>query len=304
MKYFFIVNCRKDKVAIRQEVEQQLAELEDEIASRGDSTSVYLTTGEGDATREVRLYSDLHPNEKVCFVACGGDGTINEVASGMVGFPNKSMAVLHLHSNADFVRYYPDRDFTSIRDLIYGETQQIDILKINDSYSINVCDFGFDAIVANVANELAAEGKKNVFGKGVARAIFSGRYNRIKVVADGEPIGHRLMLLCTLANGKYVGSGMLTAPFADNQDGLIELTYLRPMSLVAFLAMIGPYSRGEHHSRKFFNHKLIYRRVKHVEVSSKHIIDLCLDGEILPGTHFNIDILPQAITIQLPQLNK
>ncbi len=304
MKYFFIINCRKDKAAVRQEVEQQLSVLEEEITSRGDSFSLYFTTGEGDATREVRLYSDLHPNEKVCFVACGGDGTINEVASGMVGFPNKSLAILHLHSNADFVRYYPNRNFTSIRDMLDGETQQIDILKINDSYSINVCDFGFDAVVAKIANDLAAEGKKNVFRKAIGRAIFSGRFNKMKVVADGEPIGHRRMLLCTLGNGKYVGNGMLTSPRANNQDGLIELCYLRPMSLISFLAMLPTYSRGEHLTHPFFKRKLIYRQVKHVEVSAKRIIELCLDGEILPGSYFNIDILPQAITIQLPKINQ
>lgn len=301
MKYFFIVNCRRDKAAIREEVERQLSELQQEIESRGDTTEVYLTTGEGDATREVRLYSDLHPNEKVCFVACGGDGTVNEVASGLVGFPNKSLAVLALHSTNDFVRYYPERKFESIRDIIDGEDCQIDIIKVNDSYSINVCDIGFDAVVARVANDLAVQGKKNVFRHGVAQAIFFGRSTRVKIKADGEKIGRRRLLLCTLANGRYVGGGdFLTAPRAINDDGLIELCYIRPILLITFLLMLNVYSKGRHLDHPRFSKLITYRQVKHVVVSSPQIIELCLDGELLPGTYFDIRILPKAVTLRLP----
>ena len=301
MKYIFIVNCRKDKAAIRQEVESQLAELQGELESRGDVASVYLTTGEGDATREVRLYSDLHPTEKVCFVACGGDGTVNEVASGIVGFENKSLAVLDLHSNNDFVKYYPGRNFKSIRAILNGDDTKIDIIRINDSYSINVCDIGFDAVVASRANELTMKGRKNVFRLGVLRAMFFGRFNHARIVADGERIGRRRLLLCTLANGKYVGGEFLTAPRACNNDGLIELCHIRPILLITFLLMLKTYVRGKHLEHKFFSRFVTYRQVKHVEVTSRQMIELCLDGELLPGTKFMIDIMPNEICLRLPQ---
>lgn len=302
MRYFFIINCRKDKAAIREEVEKQLSELQQEIEERGDVVTVYYTTGEGDATREVRLYSDLHPNEEVCFVACGGDGTVNEVASGIVGFSKKSMAILALHSNCDFILSYPGRSFTSIREIINGEDSQIDIIKINDSYAINNCGIGFDAVVASAANSLAAAGKKNVFRKGILRGVLLGRFTRARIVADGEKIGRRRLLLCTLANCRYVGSGFLVAPRAKNDDGLIDLCFIRPILLLTFALIIPFYRRGEHLDHKHFSKKFIYRQVKNVVVTSQNTIELCLDGEILPGTRFNIEILPNEITLRLPSL--
>lgn len=302
MKYFFIVNCRQDKAGILLEVQRQLAEIQDEIEGMGDTVQLYLTTGEGDATREVRLNCDLYPNEKVCFVACGGDGTVNEVASGLAGFPNKSLAVLHLHSNCDFVKYYPGRDFTSIREIVQGEERQIDILRVNDSYSINVCDVGFPAAVADFVNRFAVRGSKNVYRKGVFASLLFGRFNRIKMVADGEKLGNWL-LLCSLANCRYDGGEFLCAPYADNEDGYIDLCRIRPIFLLTFLFMIRSYAKGTHLSHPIFSKFFNYRRVKHVELYTKNMTSICLDGELLPGTRFVIDIIPKAITLRLPREN-
>lgn len=301
MKYIFIVNCRRDKVAIREEVERQLAELEDEFQRNGDSATVYFTTGEGDATREVHLYSDLHPNEQVCFVACGGDGTVNEVASGIVGFEHKSMAILALHSNNDTIKYYPGRCFTSIREILQGDDARIDIIHVNDSYAVNACNYGFDAQVALAANAMAEQNKSNVFRRGIAKAIFFKRYNRIRTVADGVRIGPRYIFSCTLANGRYVGGEFLAAPNAENDDGLIDLCLLKPMLFITFLFMMRSFKRGEHLRHPYLSRRIVYRQVKHITVSSTHLINMCLDGEILPGTNFEIEILPKAITLRLPK---
>ena len=79
MKYIYIINGRADKIPQYQELYDQLKEI-------SHPYEIYTTIGEGDATRYVRLYCDLHPEEEVCFVACGGNGIINGVASGLVGF--------------------------------------------------------------------------------------------------------------------------------------------------------------------------------------------------------------------------
>lgn len=303
MKYIFVINGRADKAGARSQIEQMLAQ------EAGDTLyDTYITRGIGDGTRYTHVYCDLHPDEDVCFVACGGDGTINEVASGLVGFQHKTLGVLALggHGN-DFIKYYSGRDtcsgpdFRSVRALLLGNDQQIDILRVNDSYSINVCNFGFDSVVASTANRINAKGEnKNAYRMGVVRGILTGRYNRIHVAADGELLSGRRMLLCTLANNNYVGGEFRCAPYAQNNDGLIEVCFAPTMSLLHFLKILPIYTRGEHLEHPVGKKRFIYRQARHVEVSSPDTIELCLDGEMLPGTHFNIDIIPQAITLRVP----
>ena len=300
MKYIYIINGRADKVP-------KYKELYEQLKLYPHSYDIYTTLGEGDATRYVRVYCDLHPNEEVCFVACGGDGIINEVASGIVGFPMKQMAILFIGgSTADFLEYYPGRDFRSVKAMLEGTTQAIDIIKVNDSYSINVCDFGFDSTVASHANDLISRGVEahKAFRHGVANALLTSRFNRVKVVVDGKRISRGSMLLCTLANGVQVGGEFRCAPNAKNDDGLIEVCYIRSMSLLRFLMLMPIYRNGEHLTNKSFKHKIVYRQAKEIVVNSKDLINICLDGEILPGSVFNIKIMPKAVTLRLPQINQ
>ena len=299
MKYIYIIKGRADKVP-------KYKELYEQLKLYPHSYDIYTTLGEGDATRYVRVYCDLHPNEEVCFVACGGDGTINEVASGVVGFQKKQMAILFIGgSTADFLEYYPGRDFRSVKAMLEGTVQPIDIIKVNDSYSINVCDFGFDSTVASHANDLISKGVEahKAFRRGVVSALLTSRFNRIKVVVDGERISRGLMLLCTLANGVQVGGEFRCAPNAKNDDGLIEVCYIRSMSLLRFLLLMPVYRKGEHLTHQFFKRKVIYRQAREVEISSKDLIDICLDGEIIPGSSFHVKILPKAVSLRLPQIH-
>ena len=82
MYYIFIVNGREDKGHILEDLNRQIQEV-----GVGLDYEIYRTRGVGDGTRFVRIYCDLHPAAKVCFVACGGSGTMNEVASNSANDP-------------------------------------------------------------------------------------------------------------------------------------------------------------------------------------------------------------------------
>ncbi|MBP5210501.1 MAG: hypothetical protein J6Z27_01510, partial [Bacteroidales bacterium] len=100
MRYIFVVNGRRDKSHIMPDLQKQIEEVTiDHI--------IYETKGVGDGTRYVRLYCEFHDKEEICFVACGGSGTTNEVAAGIIGFENKYMAILSYGTSNDFIKYYP-----------------------------------------------------------------------------------------------------------------------------------------------------------------------------------------------------
>ncbi len=292
MHYIFVINGRKDYSDVEEDVLRQLE-------GRDIQYTIYRTMGVGDATRYTRIYCDLHRSEEVCFVACGGSGTCNEVASGIVGETNKSMAFLAYGFTNDLIKSLPGYDFNSVEKILQGEVQQLDILRVNDNYALNICNFGFDSVVAVEANYLTEAGQSKPYERGIVRALFGARFNRIRVVADGEPLNRQWLLSCVLANGQYVGGQFRCTPDADLSDGLMDICMIKTMSLLSFLRIIPYYRRGDHLQSKFAK-KFIYRRAKHVDVYSKNLIYMVLDGELLPGTEFSVDVLPNAVRFVLP----
>ncbi len=301
MHYIFIIG-RSDMNSDTSTVEKQIEEAQSALMRHGDESECYWIKNIGDGTRKVRIYNDLHPNEKVCFVACGGDRTIGEVVSGLVGFENKSMAIIKLGDTGnDFIKCFPDKDFQNADALLNGQVKEVDVIKVNDSYALNVCDFGFDSVAGSVANEMFESGSAKAYEWGIFSAILTARFNRIKVIADGEKLGRHHMLLCAICNGQYLGSGYHCAPHALLDDGLMDVCYIKPLTLLGFLRLMPIYKRGEHLEHPHFKKKIVYRQVKHVDVISKEMVELCIDGEMLPGTKFSIDILPKAIKLVLPE---
>ena len=296
MKYCFVINAREDKNHIQKHLQEQIDALP------AFDYSLFHTTCPEDATRYVKEYCESHPDEATCFVACGGDGTINEVVSGMVGYDNKSLAVMAYGSGNDFVKYYPDCDFCSLSDLLAGEVHKIDVLKVNRYYSLNVCNFGFDAHVCSVANRLSAKGCKWPYRRGVLSALLHSMRNPIRVTADGECLNRgKDILLCTLANCHYVGGEYFCAPHAKNDDGLIDLCLVHPISVFTFLKLLPYYTRGEHLDNPKFLKILSYRQVKHVELEAPAGMEICLDGEMRQGSHFDIDLLEKAVPFIVPR---
>lgn len=297
MNYCFIINNEPCKAGNADKIQAQIEKLDIKI-----DFEIYKTTAQKTATQFVKEYCTNNPDKETCFVACGGDGTINEVASGMVNAPNKHLAVLAYGSGNDFIKYYEGKDFLSIENLIKGNPHKIDILKVNnDSYSINVCNFGFDSVVASTANKLSRKGNKNPYRWGIAKAIFCGRFNRIKVRADGEELNPgKRMLLCTLGNNNHVGGEFFCSPRAKNDDGLIEVGYCKTTSLMGFLGLLPIYTAGKHLDNPKTSKHFVYRQSKTVDVHSDKQIELCLDGEMLAGNDFHIEVIPGAISFIIP----
>ena len=308
MKYIYIINGRADKTPYYEEFYAQLKEIP-------HTYTVYTTMGEGDATRYVRLYCDLHPEDEVCFVACGGNGIINGVASGLVGYAvssdeaaklcaNKTMALLYFGgATQDFIVNLPGRNFQSIREMLDGSVTPIDIIQVNDSFCLNVCNLGFNSTVASRANELVAKGKNahQAYTRGVINAFLTSRFNRIKVVVDGKLIAPGRMVLCTVANGRRVGGEFNCAPTAKIDDGLMDVCYFRAMSLLRLLMLFPLYRSGKHIGSRPGKNKVLYRQAREVSISSKDLIDIYIDGEQLPGSQFQLKMLPGALPLRLPR---
>lgn len=298
MKYIFVINDRSDKLVFREEIQKQI----DEICP---GATQYCTIGVGDGTRYVRSYCEFHQNEEVCFVACGGSGTFNEVASGVMGYKKKSVAILAYGTTNDFTKYYPGRNHKSLRDIVEnGETVQIDAIRCNDDYAFNVINIGFDSRAAYETNLYLEAGVRNGYQRGLLKALLTGRFNNFRITVDGERITKGLTLLCFVANAQYCGGMFRCAPRAKVDDGLIDVCLIRGITMLDFLIMLPKVIKGTHLDSKFCMRRIVYRQARKVEFSSKNLTYISNDGEILASDHFDFEIIDKAVTLRLPCLKK
>lgn len=298
MLYYFIINGRQD---IRQKAEPDVRR---QLEMYSINHQIYFTEGIGDGTRFVHTYCDLHQKEDVCFVACGGCGTLNEVASGIVGFEGKSVAFLAYGATNDFAKHYPGRNFNDLKAIIDIKPTALDIIKANDAYCINVMNIGFGGMVVARAIRALQQGEDPVkaYRNAVARSLLADRVNLIKIKVDGKQLNRGTVMLCDIGNASWCGGQYHCSPNASTEDGLMEVSIFLPMLLSEFLLVLEHYTAGTYLKSRFYPGKIKYARAKHVELDSSALIYASLDGEVYAATHYDVDVLEKAIGFVLPPL--
>ncbi len=301
MKHIFILNPAAGKINFFQSIR---AELERNYQGTVDY-ELYRTQAPGDATAYIKKYCMEHP-EPVRFYACGGDGTLNEVANGIVGFPQASLACYPCGSGNDFVKYYGGKKFFMDLDAQLNATEEeIDLIRVGNKYAINAAHFGFDSCVAKTMMNVRRKkiiGGKNAYTTGVVVGLFKAMKNKCKVTVDGELLNPKgTLLLCTVANGQYVGGSFRCAPRSVNNDGLLEVCLVRPVSHIKFMSLIKVYTEGRHLDDPKLASILTYRRGKQIEVEAPEGFLYSFDGELIRQNHFTIEVAPKAIRFAVPR---
>lgn len=300
MKYIFVINPAAGK-------DNSEKELLDLLKQRDDfKFDIYYTKGKKDATYFVKRYRNDNPEGKICFVACGGDGTINEVINGVFGLENVSFAIWPIGSGNDYVKYFGGTEvFLSLDNLLNGEEIKVDVMKIGNNYSINAVSFGFDSEVLRIMEKVRKHTflkGNNAYTAGIIGAIFTGRKNYAKIIVDGELINpDGQYLLCTVANGTHVGGSYKCAPRSLVDDGLMEVCMAKCMPLYRFASMVGKYQKGLHLDDESCSDIIKYRQAKKVEIVADEPMDVSLDGEVITDKYFVIENIEKAITFIKPK---
>ena len=303
MKHIFIINPAAGAQGATDELRRELSEIGAEY-----DWEIYETKAPKDATEYVKTRAAAEPGTVLRFYACGGDGTLNEVVNGAVGFSNVSVSCYACGSGNDFVKVYGGQErFRDVRGLLTAEEEAIDLIKVGDKYSINVTNFGFDTCVAKTMTSVRRKrliGGKNAYTTGIVKAIFTAMNNKCVVEADGEVINPKgKMLLCTVANGQYVGGSFRCAPRSNNKDGELDVCLFKPISLFRFLKLLPVYTEGEHLDEKYLADlaKIMeYRRAKSIRVTAPQGFAYTLDGEIVEENEFVMEVAPAALRFAVP----
>jgi diacylglycerol kinase (ATP) len=174
-------------------------------------------------------------------LAVGGDGTISEVANGLVR-TSTALAVVPTGTGCDFARSLgvPSHPAAALRALASASRRSVDLGRLADRYFVNAAGLGFDAEVArevNVLKERTSATGTWPYLLALSRVLRTYRGPEVQTVADGACVTGRVLLI-TLANGRYYGGGIRISPRSDLSDGQLDMVRvddLRPAGVAALL---------------------------------------------------------------------
>lgn len=293
MKHLFIINPVAGKKKNAQEIISLIRSL---FAGRDEAYEIKLTEYPDHATEiAAQAAASGEPTRLYCI---GGDGTLHETVSGCYMAQNIEIAPFPNGTGNDFVKSFPDHDFTNMKALIEGEARPIDLLKCGDRISMNIINCGFDAMVAGNVNKF-----KRFFTGNLAYyiALFYTFIQKLgsnmQVTVDGEEIYNGRSLLAVAANGRVYGGGFLAAPQAVIDDGLIDVLVVKNMSRLQITGFVSKYKVGNHEPLR---HLMTTRRGKSMTLSADAPFAISFDGEVEMTQKAEIELLPRALKVVLP----
>ena len=261
MKYIFIVNPiagNDNKKEIFKKLKAAFAESEHEMI-------IEKTHFGGEAKTIAAEYAAKDDGEYVV-VACGGDGTVHEVANGLAG-SGTPMMLLPLGTGNDFAKKVYNTKKADAEAIIEAlglysgnpvyQVKPIDLIDYNGEKCINVMSFGLDTVVETIGKKLAA------------KAPFLGHqaYNLAIVPVLAKPLHYTISYdiscvdketgasfqmqennkdyaLFAVCNASYYGGGFCPAPQSKLDDGLLDYALIDGLALHQALPMLPKYANG------------------------------------------------------------
>ena len=233
--------------------------------------------------------------------ACGGDGTLNEVVSGVAGFDNAAVTVYSGGSGNDFVKLFDEpKAFFDLNRLMDAEEATFDLIKCNDHYSLNICSVGLDArIGTDVSNY-----KRLPFLHGFKAYAASTVVNVIKGIAEhyvveinGETVDGDQTFIC-VCNGRFYGGGFNPIPEADPSDGMLDVLLVKKLSRMQVPGAIGKYKDGRY---KELDHLATYYKTDKVVIHCDKPTPVNVDGELRIAQDVEIKVATEKIRFFYPK---
>ena len=238
-------------------------------------------------------------------VAVGGDGTVHEVLNGIMARPEGDRPVLGLiptGSGNDTRRTVgvPEDIAEATLALISGRRRRFDIGRCNGMYFNNSFAAGLDARVTAKAVEYKATTRRAglwLYFTALVHVLLNELYpHHIRISWDGaEPVEDDMLALATTIGPTY-GGGFRITPDALPDDGLLEVCLIDPLSLPQALVRLPFVVVGKHTGMK------VVRMSRHrsVVIESDEPIPAQIDGEVMVGNRFEVEVLPLAIEYVVP----
>jgi diacylglycerol kinase (ATP) len=232
-------------------------------------------------------------NNYELIVAVGGDGTVNEIASAIVG-SNSVLGILPYGSGNGLSRFLgiPMAVEKAIAALNDWRVEAIDAGTANGDWFFNMAGMGFDAHISEVFSHQKNRGFSTYF-KSSVKEVINYKPQKYHIEVDGA-IYEREAFMLSFANSSQYGNNAHVSPNASVQDGLIDVCIIKPFPLWRFPEMgIRMFTKTAHRSKYV---EII--RGRHIKVTRDAPGPMHLDGEPrISGTALEIKVAPSSLRI-------
>ena len=236
-------------------------------------------------------------------VAVGGDGTVNEVANGLLGYRGAipRLAVIPTGTGNDFARSvgipHALDAAVSVALAETGSARRIDAARIGDGYFVGVAGAGFDARVARSVNRAPDRLKVGAlpFVTYALIEIVRNRNVDLTVELDGATVVRQRSLMVSVSNCRYSGGGMQIAPEAEPDDGVLDVCLIGDASALEVIRMLPTVFKGGHVGHP----KVAMHRARTVRISGPPgvAVPAQADGDVIGTLPLDVEVLPGALRV-------
>ena len=275
MKHIFIIN---PAAGSRDRTADYSEKIHTACHQKNLNYEIQVSSAPGECFRLAREAAQT--GEEVRLYACGGDGTLNEVASGAAGFSNAAVTVFSGGSGNDFVKIFSEPTaFFDLERLLDAEEATFDLIRCNDDIALNICSVGLDArIGTDVANykRLPLLHGFRAYAASTVVNVVRGISEHYVIEVNGRVIdGHKTMIC--VCNGRFYGGGFNPVPEADPADGLLDVLVVEKVSRLQVPGVIGKYKSGQY---KKLPHLVEHLRTDKLTIRCDQETPINLDGEL------------------------
>lgn len=297
LKLKIIINPSSGRETARVNIEDMLSYLVSQ--KKLERADIYYTAAQYDA---VNYAKNTNADEYDYIIAVGGDGTVNEVLTGMqLGGINLPLAIYTSGTVNDFasINNLPSIPSDFARMLMNPQFKMVDCGKAGDSYFLNVLAGGLMTEVAyTVPSDL-----KTAFGPA---AYWISAMKDIPTINNTIPLkietddktyeADAIMFL--ISNSKSVGGFRKLMTMADLSDGLLDVLIVKKMEITDIVPLLGKLVIGDH----IYNDNVIYFQSDKIKLSTtaSEMVTLDVDGEKGPSLPTTIECVKNAVNLIIP----
>jgi len=300
MKHIFIVNPAAGKCDRTEQIREEVHKL---FRDADGAVEIQVSQKPGDCARLAKEACET--GEPVRLYACGGDGTLNEVVSGAVGYDNASVTHYPSGSGNDFIKLFDDpQAFRSLERLMDCDQAQMDLIECRADgkmyYGANIASIGLDARIGTQMGRyrrLPFVSGTGAYYLSTAVNLCKGIHRPYEIHVGDEVISDDQTLVC-VCNGRFYGGGFNPVPDAEPDDGMLDVLIVKKVNLLQVAKVIGHYKGGRY---ALFPELIRHLRTDKIRIVCRKESVINLDGEGCYGTDIEFAVSQHKLRFFYPK---